>query len=98
MPDADARAPLPGAIPIRPEGEPHLTFQALLSDTLHEMDADETAGTPEPDAAATLCDDAVAALRSGNAAPFVRPFHHTYLTPMSSPAFLPRPTRLDIRS
>lgn len=100
MPDADAR-PHPTAatsIPARPEGEPHLTFHTLLNDTLDEMDADEAFVPAEPDAASLMCEGAVSALRTTGGTTLVRPFHHAYLTPISTPAFRSRPTRLDVRS
>jgi hypothetical protein len=103
MPGADhdgrpANASSAGAssIPARPEGEPHLTFHALLADTLHEMAVHDQALPPVPDAAATLCDEAVAALRATGGV--TTPFHHSYLTPNGVPALPSRPARLDVRS
>ncbi len=98
MPGADSGRVAP-VIPSRPEGEPHLTFDALLADTLHEMAVhDDVAPPAEPDPVATLCDDAMAALRTaGSTPPLIRPFHHAYLTPAGTPAFPSRPTRLDVR-
>ncbi len=84
------------AIAARPEGEPHLTFQTLLADTLHEMAVDEEGVGAQPDAVSTLCDDAVAALRAAGTTPLTRPFHHAYLTPMGTPTLPSRPTRLDV--
>jgi len=84
------------AIAARPEGEPHLTFQTLLADTLHEMAVDEEGIGSEPDAVSTLCDDAVAALRAAGTTPLSRPFHHAYLTPIGTPTLPSRPTRLDV--
>lgn len=99
MPDASAPHRSDGGlIPARPEGEPHLTFHALLSDTLHEMDADAAYIPAELDAADLMCEDAVSALRASGGTSLVRPFHHAYLTPISTPAFRSRPTRLDVRS
>jgi len=84
------------AIAARPEGEPHLTFQTLLADTLHEMAVHDEAVQAEPDAISTLFDDTVAALRAAGTAPLHRPFHHAYLTPLGTPALPSRPTRLDV--
>lgn len=84
-------------LPARPEGEPHLTFHALLADTLYEMHADETESPRVADPSAALGDEALAALRSAGT-PIVRPFHHAYLTPISSPALEERHPTLDIRS
>jgi hypothetical protein len=102
MRDADHTRALASAaiasIAPRPEGEPHLTFETLLTDTLHEMAADETSIASEPDAVSLLCDDAVAAMRADGAAPLARPFHHSYLTPIGTPTFPSRPSRLDVRS
>ncbi len=85
------------AIALRPEGEPHLTFESLLADTLHEMDAHEQSAAPEPDPISTLCDDAVAALRAAGTGSLSTPFHHAYLTPTGTPALPSRPARLDVR-
>ncbi len=81
---------------MRPEGEPHLTFETLLADTLHEMQVDEERAADAPDSAARLCDDAVAALRAAGTTPLSRPFHHAYLTPIGTPTLPSRPTRLDV--
>ena len=95
MRDAET-AGAPG-IPPRPEGEPHLTFSALLADTLHEMAAYEDAERQEPDAVSLLCDDAIAALRTAGSGSLSTPFHHAYLTPAGLPALPSRPARLDVR-
>ncbi len=93
----DAETAGPPAIPARPEGEPHLTFDALLADTLHEMAAHDDAALQEPDAISLLCDDAVAALRAAGNGSLSTPFHHAYLTPAGVPALPSRPARLDVR-
>lgn len=84
-------------IPARPEGEPHLTFDTLLADTLHEMAAHEDTALQEPDAVSVLCDDAVAALRAAGNGSLSTPFHHAYLTPAGVPALPSRHARLDVR-
>lgn len=84
-------------LPARPEGEPHLTFHALLADTLYEMHADENEPSGPVDQTAALGDEALAAIR-GTGAAIVRPFHHAYLTPISSPALEVRHPTLDVRS
>ncbi len=103
MRDADRapdRAAAAAFIPPRSEGEPHLTFETLLEDSLHEIIAHEDAEDGQltlPDPVTTLCDDAVAVLRSaGNGLP-ARPFHHAYLTPAGTPALPSRPAKLDVR-
>jgi hypothetical protein len=102
MRDADRQRALASAaltsIAPRPEGEPHLTFETLLTDTLQEMAADEESVEVPPDAVTSLCDDAVAAMRAEGTAPLARPFHHSYLTPIGTPTFPSRPSRLDVRS
>lgn len=95
MRDAE-RSVAAAAIAARPEGEPHLTFETLLADTLHEMVADEERVEVAADEVATLCDDAVAALRAAGSTPLTRPFHHAYLTPMGTPTLPSRPTRVDV--
>ena len=82
----------------RTEGEPHLTFEVLLADTLQEMDAHEHADGAVPDETARLGQDVVAALRAEGVPPLVRPFFHSYLTPISTPALSALPGRLDVRS
>ncbi len=102
MRDADHTRALAAAaitsIAPRPEGEPHLTFETLLTDTLHEMAADEAGVEAEPDAVTLLSDEAVATMRAEGTAPLARPFHHSYLTPIGTPTFPSRPSRLDVRS
>jgi hypothetical protein len=99
MRDADRSLGSLGPMAARPEGEPHLTFEILLADTLHEMTQDESRPLPLADEATELCDDAVASFRTSGTPPLVRPFHHAYLTPMHSPAIaIPHPPRLDVRS
>lgn len=93
-----ARAHAVSGPAARPEGEPHLTFEILLADTLHEMTVDEEAGEPSADALSVLCDDTIAAMRASGSAQLVRPFHHSYLTPVATPVFPSRLSRLDVRS
>lgn len=93
----DAEAAAAPVISARPEGEPHLTFDALLADTLHEMAAHDDAALKAPDAISLLCDDAVAALRAAGNGSLSTPFHHAYLTPAGVPALPSRPARLDVR-
>lgn len=95
--DARADRRLDQTISARAEGEPHLTFETLLEDSLHEIVAHETAESAEPDAVTTLCDDAVAVLRSAGTGLPASPFHHAYLTPAGTPALPSRPTKLDVR-
>jgi hypothetical protein len=102
MPAADAseRAAMPRAAmpPARPEGEPHLTFEMLLADTLHEMAVHEDEPAAAPDAVDRLRDHTLSALRLDGSAPSVRPFHHAYLTPAASAVVPSHPPRLDVRS
>ena len=97
MRDADTAGSTRQPLAARPEGEPHLTFHALLADTLHEMHNYDTQSPTELDAMAALSEEALTALR-GTGAPIVRPFHHAYLTPISSPALEERHPTLDVRS
>lgn len=94
----DTRAPHRSGqgISARAEGEPHLTFETLLEDSLHEIVAHEEAESAEPDPVTTLSEDVVAVLRAaGNGLPS-SPFHHAYLTPAGTPALPSRPTKLDV--
>ncbi len=84
-------------IPLRPEGEPHLTFETLLEDSLHEIIAHEADALALPDPVTTLCDDAVAALRAAGTGLPASPFHHAYLTPAGTPSLPSQPARLDVR-
>jgi hypothetical protein len=93
MPDADA----PHAPPPREAAEPHLTFEMLLADTLHEMTVHEDAPPPEPDAVDRLRDEALQALRL-HGDTLGRPRLHAYLTPTGMPALPSHPARLDVRS
>ncbi len=88
----------PAVPPARPEGEPHLTFEMLLADTLHEMAVHEDAPEAAPDAVDRLRDHALSALRLDGGAPSVRPFHHAYLTPAANAVVPSHPPRLDVRS
>lgn len=103
MRDADRtpdRASAGAPIPPRSEGEPHLTFETLLEDSLQEIinhEAAEAAEMNQPDRVTTLCDDAVAVLRSAGSGLPASPFHHAYLTPAGSPALPSRPAKLDVR-
>lgn len=76
---------------------PHLTFEMLLADTLHEMAVHEDAPPPAPDALELLRDEALLALRMRGGS-LDRPRFHAYLTPTGMPALPSHPARLDIRS
>ncbi len=96
-PDHRAGIAADGTIAPRAEGEPHLTFETLFEDSLHEIIAHEAAEFSEPDPVTMLSDEAVAVLRAaGNALP-ASPFHHAYLTPAGTPALPSRPAKLDVR-
>lgn len=80
-----------------PAEAPHLTFEMLLADTLHEMAVHEDAPPAAPDALERLRDDALQALRVRGGA-FERPRFHAYLTPSGMPALPSHPARLDLKS
>ncbi|HMS01824.1 MAG TPA: hypothetical protein PKE51_02570 [Gemmatimonadaceae bacterium] len=80
------------------EPAPHLTFDLLLADTLHEMAAHDEAPPAEPDAVDRLRDEALVALRTRGAAGLGRPFHHAYRRPLGSSVPPFHPPRLDVRS
>jgi hypothetical protein len=76
---------------------PHLTFEMLLADTLHEMAAHEAAEPGAPDAVDRLRDEALVVLRTGRAAGGGRPLHRAYRRPVASAAEPPPTSRLDVR-
>lgn len=78
------------------DAAPHLTFDMLLADTLHEMAAHETLAPGEPDAIDRLRDEALLTLRT-RGPDAGRPFHAAY-RPLASQSAPVHPPRLDVRS
>lgn len=87
----------PARFTVGAVASPHLTFDRLLSDTLHEMVAHEDAPPAEPDAVDRLRDEALVALRTRGGADAGRPFHHASRRPLASSALPSHPPRLDVR-